>query len=66
MRTHPLWWAFELPDDEEIARARVNPHLPALVEVVAPDPGWPAAFNRVRDRITNALVLQPQFVIFMV
>jgi GrpB-like predicted nucleotidyltransferase (UPF0157 family) len=33
----------------------VNPHLPASVEVVAPDPGWLAAFDRVRDRIMNAL-----------
>lgn len=55
MRTHPLWRPFELPDDEEIARARVKPHLPEPVEVVAPDPCWPAAFDRVRDRIRNAL-----------
>ena len=23
--------------------------------MVAPDPGWPAAFDQVRERITNAL-----------
>ena len=55
MPTHPLWRPFEQPDDEEIARARVRPHVPAPVVVVAPDPSWPAVFDRVRDRIAAAL-----------
>jgi GrpB protein len=44
-----------LLDEEAIARARVKPHVPAPVEVVVPDPGWPAASDQVRERITNAL-----------
>ena len=55
VRTHPLWCPYDLPDDEAIARARVKPHVPAPVEVVAPDPGWPAVFDQVRERISNAL-----------
>ncbi|MGI5126826.1 GrpB family protein [Pseudonocardia sp. CA-107938] len=55
MPVHPLWRPYELPDDEEIARTRVRPHVPAPIEVVAPDPGWPAAFDRVRARIAAAL-----------
>jgi hypothetical protein len=46
---------YDLPDDEAIARARVKPHVPAPVEVVVPDPSWPAAFDQVRQRISNAL-----------
>jgi GrpB-like predicted nucleotidyltransferase (UPF0157 family) len=53
--THPLWRPFEQPDDEEVARARVQPHVPAPIVVVAPDPAWPAVFDRVRARIAAAL-----------
>lgn len=52
---HPLWRPYDPPTDEEIARARVAPVAPERVEVVAPDPGWPAAFARVRDRLVGAL-----------
>ena len=52
---HPLWRPYEPPTDEEIARARVTPVPPAPVEVVAPDPGWPEDFERVRARILDAL-----------
>jgi GrpB-like predicted nucleotidyltransferase (UPF0157 family) len=55
VRTHPLWRPYELPSDQEITRARVRPHVPEPVEVVAPDPGWPAAFQRLRERISEAL-----------
>ncbi|SHK44816.1 GrpB domain, predicted nucleotidyltransferase, UPF0157 family [Pseudonocardia thermophila] len=55
MPTHPLWRPFRVPDDEEIARFRLRPHVPAPVEVVAPDPRWPADFARVRARIAEAL-----------
>lgn len=55
MRTHPLWRSFEVPSDAEVARGRVTPHVPAVVEVVAPEPNWPADFARVRDRIADAL-----------
>jgi GrpB-like predicted nucleotidyltransferase (UPF0157 family) len=53
--THPLWRPFDQPDDEEIARARVRPHVPAPIVVVAPDSTWPAVFDRVRARIVAAL-----------
>lgn len=55
MTTHPLWRPFEQPTPEEIARARVRPHQPAPVEVVAPDPRWPAVFERLRARIEEVL-----------
>lgn len=53
--THPLWRPYELPDDAEIAAARVTARQPETVEVVAPDPRWPADFERVRIRIVGAL-----------
>ena len=53
--THPLWRPYEPPTDEEIAQARVAPVLPAPVEVVPPDPGWPDEFERVRARVVDAL-----------
>jgi len=53
--THPLWHPYEPPTDEEIAQARVAPVLPAPVEVVPPDPGWPDEFERVRARVVDAL-----------
>ncbi len=56
MSTHPLWNPYELPDDAEIAAARVPGRTSsAPVEVVAPDPAWPAAFEGVRVRIQAAL-----------
>jgi GrpB-like predicted nucleotidyltransferase (UPF0157 family) len=53
--THPLWQPYEPPTDEEIAQARVAPVLPAPVEVVPPDPGWPDEFERVRAQVLEAL-----------
>jgi GrpB-like predicted nucleotidyltransferase (UPF0157 family) len=53
--THPLWRPHEPPTHEEIERARVAPHAPAPVEVVPPDPGWPADYRRVRERVIAAL-----------
>ena len=55
MTTHPLWRPFEQPTPEEIARARVRPHQPAPVEVVAPDPTWPTTFALLRERIEGVL-----------
>jgi GrpB-like predicted nucleotidyltransferase (UPF0157 family) len=52
---HPLWRPYEPPTDEGIARARVAPVAPAPVEVVPPDPEWPALFELVRDRLRDAL-----------
>ncbi len=52
---HPLWNPFETPTDEEIAAARVTTPSAETVEVVAPDPAWPAWFEQVRDQITSAL-----------
>jgi GrpB-like predicted nucleotidyltransferase (UPF0157 family) len=53
--THPLWRAYEVPTPEEIARARVQAHTPDPVEVVAPDPTWPAQYDEVRSRVATAL-----------
>lgn len=56
MSTHPLWNPFDVPDEAEIAAARVPGRTPsAPVVVVAPDPTWPAAFEVVRRRLTSAL-----------
>ena len=55
MTAHPLWRPFEQPTPEEIAKARVRPHQPAPVEVVAPDPEWPVVFQRLRARIEHVL-----------
>lgn len=55
MQTHPLWRPFEQPTDEEVAAARTVAHAPAPVEVVAPDPTWPADFEVVRRRLVAAL-----------
>ncbi len=52
---HPLWRPFQQPTDEEIAAARVVPVGPEPVEVVSPDPAWPAEFGRVEARIRQAL-----------
>jgi GrpB-like predicted nucleotidyltransferase (UPF0157 family) len=53
--THPLWRAYQPPTPEEIARARLIPVGPESVEVVPPDPNWPAEFRRVESRILAAL-----------
>lgn len=55
MPTHPLWHPYAVPTDAEIAAARVLPAPAERVEVVAPDPGWAAAFERVREQIGAAL-----------
>ena len=52
---HPLWQPYDPPSDEEIARARVAPVVPAPVEVVPPDPGWVDDFRRVRSQVLDAL-----------
>jgi GrpB-like predicted nucleotidyltransferase (UPF0157 family) len=53
--THPLWRPYETPTPEEIARARVQKHTPAPVDVVPPDPTWPAQYDKVRSRLLAAL-----------
>lgn len=53
--THPLWNRFEVPDADEIAAVRLGPQAPEVVEVVAPDPSWPAVFDVVRERLVGAL-----------
>ncbi|MFT4136458.1 GrpB family protein [Microbacterium sp.] len=56
MRTHPLWNPYDPPSIAEIEAGRVSRPVPiARVEVVAPDPAWPAWFAGVRDRIAVAL-----------
>ena len=57
MPVHPLWNPFEVPSVDDIAGARVQigAWTPAPVEVVAPDPAWPAWFAEVRDRLLGAL-----------
>lgn len=55
MHTHPLWRAYEVPTAEEIAAARVRAHVPERIEVVPPDPSWPAQFEQVRALVRNAL-----------
>jgi GrpB-like predicted nucleotidyltransferase (UPF0157 family) len=55
METHPLWRPFHEPTDEEIAAAMVRGRSTEQVEVVPPDPGWPASYDVVRRRIEAAL-----------
>ncbi|KQY64515.1 GrpB family protein [Nocardioides sp. Soil796] len=57
MATHPLWNPFETPSMEEIEAARVSigAWTPQSVEVVAPDPSWPAAYDVARGQIVAAL-----------
>lgn len=55
METHPLWRPYDVPDEAVIAAGRVQEHVPEPVEVVPPDPGWPAAYDAVRARIVAAL-----------
>lgn len=57
MPTHPLWNPFQVPSADEIAAARVEigAWRAAPVEVVAPDPAWPAWYAEVRDRLLDTL-----------
>lgn len=55
MATHPLWHPYAVPTDAEVAAARLAPAPAERVEVVTPDPGWPAAYAQVRGRIEAAL-----------
>jgi GrpB-like predicted nucleotidyltransferase (UPF0157 family) len=54
---HPLWNPFETPSQEDIdaARAALAVWVPALVEVVAPDPAWPRWYAAARDGVLGAL-----------
>ena len=54
--THPLWRPFALIGPEEIVAARVGTPANRLITVVAPDPGWPAAYEQVRSRLLEVLV----------
>lgn len=53
--THPLWRPYAVPSEEELAGAFVRGRISEPVEVVAPDPAWPAVFGEVRARIEGAL-----------
>lgn len=59
MTVHPLWRPFEQPSPDQIRRARVEPDDEARwkrrVEVVPPDPNWPAQFELVAETIRSAL-----------
>lgn len=55
MATHPLWRAYDVPSEEEIAAARVAAHVPEVIEVVPPDPTWPARYDEVRALVQEAL-----------
>jgi GrpB-like predicted nucleotidyltransferase (UPF0157 family) len=54
--THPLWNPYDLPDEAEIASARIaGRSASAPVVVVPPDPAWPSWFADVRRRLEEAL-----------
>jgi GrpB-like predicted nucleotidyltransferase (UPF0157 family) len=56
MVTHPLWRPFELASDAEIVAARVNARQRgAPIEVVEPDPTWPATFAILAARVGAVL-----------
>ncbi|WP_244928385.1 GrpB family protein [Nocardioides sp. W7] len=55
MDTHPLWRPYDVPSEEQVAAARVRTHVPERVEVVPPDPAWPAAYDEVRRLVGRAL-----------
>jgi|SRR6478752_2384340 len=56
MPTHPLWRPYELASDEEIVAARVNaPQRGTPIEVVAPDPTWPATYAALAARVHDTL-----------
>lgn len=56
--THPLWRPYDRPSDEDIAAARVGGRdvVPGnRVQVVAPDPDWPATYDEVARIVREAL-----------
>ena len=55
MATHPLWQPFALVDPSCVEQLHVGPRQERPVAVVAPDPRWPVAFERVRATIVGAL-----------
>lgn len=55
METHPLWRAYREPTDEQIQAAMVTGRRVEPIEVMPPDPGWPAAYDVVRRRVEAAL-----------
>jgi hypothetical protein len=55
MTTHPLWRPFQLIDPVEVDSRLLMPRRGGEITVVSPDPGWPAAFERVRTIIVGAL-----------
>ena len=55
MTTHPLWRPYELVTPDELARVRVGVAKPWTIEVVAPERGWPAAYERVASALREAL-----------
>jgi GrpB-like predicted nucleotidyltransferase (UPF0157 family) len=55
MTTHPLWQPFQLVDPAEVDSRLLTPGRTGEITVVPPDPGWPAAFERIRTRIIGAL-----------
>jgi GrpB-like predicted nucleotidyltransferase (UPF0157 family) len=55
MTTHPLWRPFQLIDPAEVDSRLLMPRRAGEITVVSPDPGWPAAFERVRTIIVGAL-----------
>jgi len=58
MTTHPLWRPYELPDDDEVQAAstgRTAVRFGGRVEVVTPDPRWPALYADLAADIREAL-----------
>jgi len=55
MPTHPLWQPFQLIDPAEVDNRLLMPRRTGEITVVSPDPGWPAASDRVRTIIVGAL-----------
>ena len=55
MTTHPLWQPFQLVDPAEVDSRLLTPRRTGEITVVPPDPGWPAAFERIRTRISVRL-----------
>ncbi len=56
--THPLWRPYVRPTDEMLAAARVGDVTPLpgnRVEVVAPDPTWPATYDEIARSVRAAL-----------
>jgi GrpB-like predicted nucleotidyltransferase (UPF0157 family) len=56
MDTHPLWRPYVVPTDEQIAAARVGgARVSEPIEVMPPDPAWPASYDGVRALVEQAL-----------